>query len=112
MCIVNILSHSPFLASQKPKYNNLSLDDLREEMPARWWLEKNKHILALKVHRTNNEFTKKVMQESAVTVAAQKKAKASATEKECSAVKERAIQLAKAVAVSRLDVRPLTDPRT
>ena len=76
----------------------MSIADLKQHMPPGFWLTHKScvHILSLIVHRKNNEFTKKAMKESQVTTADQKKSKASATEKERQAVKERATAMAQA----------------
>lgn len=84
--------------TQKPKFNNMHLADIKKNVPSDFWLvDKSCHaVLCLIVHRKNNEFTKKAMSESAVTVAQQKKGNSNATQKERAAVKERAMVMAKA----------------
>ena len=82
---------------QKEKCYGKDLDDIKDLVPKDFWLtHKNcAHVLCIVVHRQNPEFTKKIMKESSVTVADQKKNKKTAVEKERSAVKERAQLMAK-----------------
>ena len=94
--------------SQKPKYNNMNLADIKLDVPTDFWLvhKKCQPVLALIVHRKNNEFTKLALRESSVTAADQRKTKTATVARERQAVKERARAMA-ATAVNSVKMQEL-----